>query len=149
MRTRVFALAVVMWTASAAWSVPLAAGPQTPVAPALAAAHTNTEYGAVVTKYCVTCHNDRAKVGGLTLDKLDVSNAGASPDVWERVALMSLSMCTRLPEVTLLSLGGGFKVGRMPGEATTDLQKIGLPVMEAFRSFHAKHEQVTEARFRQ
>ncbi len=40
---------------------------------------------AVVTQYCVTCHNDRAKTGGLSLEKLSVSSVGEHPGVWEKV----------------------------------------------------------------
>lgn len=65
--------------------------------------------------------------------------SGSDPEVWERVALMSLDICSRIPGATVLSLGGGYKVGRVRGEETADLQEIGLHVMEAFRSFEAKH----------
>jgi diaminopimelate decarboxylase len=65
--------------------------------------------------------------------------SGSDPKVWQRVAMMSLDICSRLPDVTALNLGGGFKIGRAKGEDTTDLQKIGLPVVEAFRSFNAKY----------
>src|SRR6266853_613661 len=84
MPKRVWALAVLVWVVSAAWSVPLAAGPQASARPAVASSPTG-DYGTVVTKYCVTCHNERAKIGGLTLDKMDVSDPGAGADVWERV----------------------------------------------------------------
>ncbi len=40
---------------------------------------------ALVSRYCVTCHNDRSKTGGLSLEKLDVSNVGAHAEVWEKV----------------------------------------------------------------
>ena len=65
MRNRLVALAGFL----AITCVPLGAG-QAP-RPASAADH-----GAVVTKYCVTCHNDRAKTGGLSLDKVDIAVAG-------------------------------------------------------------------------
>ena len=32
------------------------------------------EYVAIVNKYCVTCHNERAKTGGLALDTIDFSD---------------------------------------------------------------------------
>jgi len=38
-----------------------------------------------VDKYCVTCHNQRLKTGGLTLDTPDLANVAAHPDVWEKV----------------------------------------------------------------
>jgi len=41
---------------------------------------------AVVTRYCVTCHNARLKTGGLVLDGLPVAQAGQQPQVWEKVA---------------------------------------------------------------
>src|SRR5438093_9625979 len=41
--------------------------------------------GAVIDKYCVTCHNERLKTAGLTLDKADIDHAGASPELWEKV----------------------------------------------------------------
>lgn len=34
-----------------------------------------------------------------------------------------------------LNLGGGYKIGRNAGEATTNLQEIGQPVKEAFKDF--------------
>jgi mono/diheme cytochrome c family protein len=40
---------------------------------------------AVVTRYCVTCHNERAKTGGLSLENLSVSRVGERTDVWEKV----------------------------------------------------------------
>lgn len=65
--------------------------------------------------------------------------SGSDPKVWQRVALMSLEICARLPDVAVLNLGGGFKVGRVKGEVTADLRKIGAPIAEAFRGFHTKH----------
>ena len=40
---------------------------------------------ALVDKYCVTCHSDRAKTGGLTLEKIDVANIPANAETWEKV----------------------------------------------------------------
>ena len=40
---------------------------------------------ALLDKYCVTCHNDRAKTGGLTLEKIDVANIPANAETWEKV----------------------------------------------------------------
>jgi Protein of unknown function (DUF1592)/Protein of unknown function (DUF1588)/Protein of unknown function (DUF1585)/Protein of unknown function (DUF1587)/Protein of unknown function (DUF1595)/Cytochrome C oxidase, cbb3-type, subunit III len=42
---------------------------------------------AVLDKYCVTCHSDKGKIGGLTLEKRDIANVSAAPDVWEKVVL--------------------------------------------------------------
>src|SRR5262249_31075735 len=42
------------------------------------------QYRAMVTQYCVTCHNERAKTGGVTFEKLDFSNIAANADIWEK-----------------------------------------------------------------
>ena len=65
--------------------------------------------------------------------------SGSDPEVWEHCAMISLRIAANLPEVEVLSLGGGFKVGRMPGEGSTDLKRIGTHVMEAFRAFRSEH----------
>ncbi len=39
----------------------------------------------VLTQYCFTCHNDRLKTGGLSLEAMDLAKIGDSPDVWEKV----------------------------------------------------------------
>ena len=36
-------------------------------------------------RYCVTCHSDRLKTAGLTLESIDTTNIAAAPDVWEKV----------------------------------------------------------------
>jgi hypothetical protein len=46
----------------------------------VAAAHR-----AALDRYCVTCHNQRRRIGGLALDEADVSTPSAHPDLWERV----------------------------------------------------------------
>lgn len=65
--------------------------------------------------------------------------SGTDPEVWNRCARMSLEIAARLPDVATLSLGGGFKVGRMPGEASADLQEIGKFIVQDFEDFDAKH----------
>lgn len=49
------------------------------------AAATAASEQAIVTRYCVTCHNERAKTGGLSLETVRVANAGAHSEVWEKV----------------------------------------------------------------
>src|SRR5690349_12289180 len=38
-----------------------------------------------VATYCITCHNDRLKTGGLALDRPELANVAAHADVWEKV----------------------------------------------------------------
>jgi diaminopimelate decarboxylase len=59
--------------------------------------------------------------------------SGSDPAVWQRVAALGLDLVRDFPAVTTLNLGGGFKVGRMSYEQTTDLQEIGQPIREAFQ----------------
>ena len=40
---------------------------------------------AIFDRYCVTCHNQRTKAGGLTLDALDVAHIADQPAIWESV----------------------------------------------------------------
>ena len=40
---------------------------------------------ATLDRYCVTCHNDRLRTGGLTLAALDPSNVSGHAELWERV----------------------------------------------------------------
>ena len=40
---------------------------------------------ALVDKYCVTCHNQRAKTGGLALDTIDLGHPAEGAEVWEKV----------------------------------------------------------------
>jgi len=41
--------------------------------------------GATINKYCVTCHNDRLKTGGLSLARVDVEHPSAKAETWEKV----------------------------------------------------------------
>jgi len=40
---------------------------------------------AVVTQYCVACHNEKLKVGGLVLDTIAADNITQHPEEWEKV----------------------------------------------------------------
>ena len=61
--------------------------------------------------------------------------SGSDPAIWSKVALMSLEVVREFSDVHTLDLGGGYKVGRMSHEPSTDLQAIGQPVKEAFENF--------------
>jgi hypothetical protein len=60
----------------------LISGAQTAPAPAQAPAALDT---ALINQYCITCHNQRAKVGGLTLDTLDYEHLDKDAATWEKV----------------------------------------------------------------
>src|SRR4051812_21444163 len=44
------------------------------------------ELSTLVTTYCVTCHNDRLKTAGLSLQSVDLTNIPEGARVWEKVA---------------------------------------------------------------
>src|SRR5437016_6703076 len=54
-----------------------AAGPAGPAGPA--------EPAEVINKYCVTCHNDKARTGGLTLEHADFADVPRGAETWEKV----------------------------------------------------------------
>src|SRR6187549_3706966 len=81
--TRGILVASVLWIASLSVALPRAEAPQS--APPRPASNAETLDRSLVDKYCVTCHNQRLKTGGLTLDTPDLANVAAHPDVWEKV----------------------------------------------------------------
>jgi mono/diheme cytochrome c family protein len=83
MRSRVLSAAMLMCLASAVHGVSLTARAQAP-SPSSATSSAHPDFGAVVTKYCVTCHNERTKTAGLMLDKANIDDPPASADVWEK-----------------------------------------------------------------
>jgi hypothetical protein len=48
---------------------------------------TQPSAGAVIEKYCVGCHNDKAKTGGLTLSNIDLTHPGAKAGQLEKVSM--------------------------------------------------------------
>jgi diaminopimelate decarboxylase len=106
-------------------------------------------------------HNNRTNVGGpsssfgIWHEKLDeVVNiaqefeitisalhthigSGGDPEVWKRCAAMTLEIAQRLPTLNRLSLGGGFKVARLPDENSADLQEIGQALAEDLAAYAA------------
>jgi hypothetical protein len=39
----------------------------------------------LLNQYCITCHNEKLKTGGLELDKLDLNHVNANAETWEKV----------------------------------------------------------------
>jgi hypothetical protein len=72
-------------------AAPAPAPRQTPVAPATShpaaapPAAAPADQNALIKQYCVTCHSDRAKAGGLTLASYDVTKAAEHADVTEKM----------------------------------------------------------------
>jgi len=55
------------------------------VQPAASAVHPAAPDGALVQKYCVTCHSDRLKTGGLSLQNVDPAAPAIDGQIWEKV----------------------------------------------------------------
>ncbi|HEY7188341.1 MAG TPA: DUF1592 domain-containing protein [Vicinamibacterales bacterium] len=73
--------------AATLWLVALAgvAGDAQVAKPNAGGAATKLPDRALVDQYCLTCHNDRAKTGNLSLTGLDVSQPGDQAEIWEKV----------------------------------------------------------------
>ena len=56
-----------------------ARAPQSPTA-----ADTQVDLEAVVTRYCVGCHNTRTTSGGIAFDTANLRNVAAHPELWEK-----------------------------------------------------------------
>jgi len=91
MRRTVTACVCIAWVAAvcieSSRSVQ-ASAPQAAPAPAPAQSPAPaTPARALVSKYCVTCHNERLKTAGLLLDKADADQVSNSADTWEKVVV--------------------------------------------------------------
>ena len=77
-----------------------------------------------------------AEMYALRIDRIHSHiGSGSDPEVWLRVVELNLDLVRAFPKVTTLNLGGGFKVGRMADEVSTDLQVVGAPVRQSFINF--------------
>jgi mono/diheme cytochrome c family protein len=107
---------------------PAAQTPREAPRPGVRTAASRESHGAVVKQYCVTCHNDRAKTGGLTLEAASVANTPAEAAVWEKVikkvraGMMPPAGMPRPTQATLDSL-----VAHL--EATIDTAAFASPVL--------------------
>src|SRR5688572_6659783 len=87
MRTTLFAVGVAACAAIALSGARASArqAPIAPVAPNAPNAPDAASASVVVTKYCISCHNERTRTGGLALDRLDATNPGGHAEIWETV----------------------------------------------------------------
>src|SRR5687768_11145887 len=74
-------LAIVA-TASGRFGTAAAAAPAGTL---LQAADTSASSRALLDKYCVSCHNERLKTGGLALDTVNVADIASHAEMWEKV----------------------------------------------------------------
>ncbi len=81
-RTVLFALAVSGYVAMAA---PRVGSASQPAATPAGTAGQETLLRATLDTYCVTCHNQRLKTAGLTLDAIDAASPHTNPEIFEKV----------------------------------------------------------------
>ena len=82
-RTVLFALAVSGSVAVAAARV--GSSPQQPPATPAGTAGKEKLLRTTLDTYCVSCHNERLKTAGLTLDAIDTTSPHTNPETWEKV----------------------------------------------------------------
>ena len=76
--------ALVVLIGSLAMFQPIAVGQTSAGVRTATAASVPDQYHAMLTTYCFTCHNTRAKIGGLALDTLDLQAAADDARTWEK-----------------------------------------------------------------
>ena len=74
--------------ATAATTSATGASPSVPTAAtgAATAAAAEAPDPELLTRYCVRCHSDRLRTGGLTLEHADVERIADDPELWEKIA---------------------------------------------------------------
>ena len=76
------------------------------------------------------------KKANITISKVHTHiGAGTDPTVWQQSAKITLGLCKKVPSATVVSFGGGFKVGRMPNEQTADIALIGTKINKLVQDF--------------
>src|SRR5688572_22857710 len=124
-----------LFAVSAIWAVMLAVAASQPAAsqpaaqqPTRTAAGARANHAAVLTQYCITCHNDRTKSGGLVLSAADLDSIPARAGVWEKVirkVRAGMMPPAGLPRPDQASLDG--LVTHL--EATIDKAALAAPVL--------------------
>src|SRR4051794_30527644 len=76
---------VTAWLVSAAWSVPQAARQTGAAAGSPSVPGDDVAANrATIDRYCVGCHNERTKTGGLVLEKADLADVSDNAELWEK-----------------------------------------------------------------
>src|SRR6185369_5494988 len=74
-------LAAACWALATASTAPQAAAPQGGGAPGSPVAG----HAAVVKEYCATCHSERLRQAGLSLEGISLDTIASNADTWEKV----------------------------------------------------------------
>ena len=76
---------MLRWTAAGVLAVGSVGAPVAQQDPARTSASSEAPYRAVVSTYCLSCHNTKTKAGGLALDAINTQDLGAHQEAWEKV----------------------------------------------------------------
>ncbi|MBN1576213.1 MAG: diaminopimelate decarboxylase [Chitinispirillaceae bacterium] len=61
--------------------------------------------------------------------------SGSDWKIWEKAASMTLGIVQEFPDVTIVNLGGGYKIDRMDPEKSIDLQSVFSIIKRDFETF--------------
>lgn len=61
--------------------------------------------------------------------------SGTDPAVWQEATKVSLELIKQFPDATIINLGGGFKVGRLDTEHSTDMTIVGQAIANELSRF--------------
>jgi hypothetical protein len=119
-----------------------AAGAPRPVASHAEAGPTVEEQTALVKQYCATCHNDRAKAGGLSLATFDAASAARHAEETEKMirklrAGMMPPAGARRPDQTALAALVTALESRIDAAASVDLNPGRRPFQRLNRAEYA------------
>ncbi|MDQ2973173.1 MAG: diaminopimelate decarboxylase [bacterium] len=74
---------------------------------------------------------------GLTVKRVHTHiGSGSDPEVWQEAIKISLELTKSFVHATVLNLGGGFKVARMPEEKGADMLAIGGVLKRQLENFY-------------
>lgn len=80
-----------------------------------------------------------AAENNVIIDRVHIHiGSGADPSVWGEAMDTALSIVRRMPDVTTLDIGGGYKVARMNTEQESDMQAIAAVFGERLQTFAAE-----------
>jgi diaminopimelate decarboxylase len=77
-----------------------------------------------------------ARDNQIVIDRVHMHiGSGADPSVWGQAMDTALSIVRRMPDVTTLDIGGGYKVARTDNEQESDMSAIAKVFSERLRAF--------------
>jgi diaminopimelate decarboxylase len=80
-----------------------------------------------------------AKRRDIIVDRVQVHiGAGADPKVWDSVMKTALELVDQMPDVTVLDIGGGYKIRRYGDEHETDMESVAEVFTNQLQAFASR-----------